>query len=97
MTTNDETRLLGNVLEGLDRLFDGESSATDLQALIFATSKALSNADYFSILNDAGTKLEELIDSKRTSKDERNDALEITNELRVFIAGLLPFDPRQTP
>ena len=49
---DDEKKLLENILDGLDRLFDSESSAIDLQTLIFATSKALSNTEYFAILHD---------------------------------------------
>lgn len=89
--TDDEKNLFNNILDGLDRLCDRESSVIDLQALIFATSKALSNTEYFAILHDASSNLEKIVCSKLNANDERDAALKVTNDLRFFLAEILDF------
>lgn len=87
--TDDEKQLLEKLLDGLDRLFDRKSSAVDLQALIFATSKSFVNTECFSILNDASESLEEIVRAKLNAGEESEAALDATNELRLFLAGIL--------
>ena len=89
--TDSEKKLLDNVLDGLDRLFDSESSTPDLQALIFATSKALSNTKYFAILESTANSLEMVLRSRLNAADERIEALKVTDELRIFLVGILDF------
>jgi len=90
--TKDEYNLLENVLTALDRLYDCQSNAFDLHALIFATSRALVDTEYFSILLDTSIELEGLLKSTREVSDERRAALGITDDLRLFIAEKLePF------
>ena len=89
--TKDERELLENILDGLDRLFDRESNAIDLYTLVFATSKALSNTKYFSILDDTATQLKTVVLAELKSDDERNEALKVTNNLRFFLAENLDF------
>lgn len=87
--TRDEYNLLENLLMGLDRLYDSESKVLDLYALIFATSRALVDTEYFSILQDTSNALENLVTSKDKVRDDRREALGITDDLRVFIAKKL--------
>lgn len=89
--TNDEKNLLDNVLDGLDRLFDSESGVIDIQVLIFATSKALYNTEYFTILDDAANNLENVIRSEMKADDKRVEALQVTNNLRHFLAEVLDY------
>ena len=89
--TNDEKQLLENVLDALDRLFDRESSVVDLQALIFATSKALAKAEYDTALREAASGLDELLRMRLSTNDEREKALEATNDLRILLAKVLDF------
>lgn len=89
--TDDDKKLLNNVLDGLDRLFDRESQAIDIHALIFATSKALSDTEYFAILNDTANNLEKIVRSRLNANEERNQALKETNDLRIFLAKILDF------
>lgn len=89
--TNDERKLLDNILDALDRLFDTESTAVDIYVLIFATSKALSNTEYFVILDNAVNNLEEIVSSKLKADDERSEALKVTNDLRIFLAETLDY------
>ena len=86
---DEEKKLLENVLDGLDRLFDRESHAIDLQALIFATSKALYNTGHFGILDAAANSLEKIVRSRLKIDDERDAALDDTNNLRHYLAEIL--------
>lgn len=86
--TNDENKILDNILDGLDRLFDRESKAIDLQALIFATSKALSDTEHFAILDDAANSLEKIVNSGLKADEERDAALNVTNDLRIYLAEI---------
>ncbi len=87
--TGEEKKLLDNVLDGLDRLFDSESRAVDTYALIFATSEALSDTEYFPILNETSENLEKIWRSDMNPIDERFEALSVTDNLRIFLAKIL--------
>lgn len=89
--TLDEKNLLNNILDGLDRLFDRESDVIDIYALIFATSKALHNTEYFSILDRTANNLEKILLSASTANNGVFEALEVTNDLRIFLAEILEF------
>lgn len=89
--TNDERKLLGNILDGLDRLFDRESRAIDIYALVFATSKTFSGTEYFTILNDTANNLEKVVRSGLNIEDERDEALMVTNDLRISLAETLDY------
>lgn len=89
--TIDEKSLLNNVLDGLDRLFDRESDVIDIYVLIFATSKALSNTEYFAILDRTANRLEKTLRSSQTVSDKVFEALDVTNDLRIFLAENLDF------
>lgn len=89
--TSDERKLLDNILDGLDRLFDRESKTVDIYALIFATSKALSETEYFAILDSTANNLERILNSKIEAENERDEALEATNDLRIFLAETLDY------
>lgn len=89
--TDDEKQLLENVFDGLDRIFDGETNAIDLHALIFATSKALQNTEYFAILEDTAESLETVICSGLDNIGQRDAALMRTDDLRIFLASRLDF------
>lgn len=94
--TEDEFKLLDNVLTGLDRLFDFQSSVYDLYALIFATSRALAGTEYFAILDKTSEELYRLVTSTEKASDERSEALAVTDDLRIFIAEKLePYDSKE--
>jgi DNA-binding FrmR family transcriptional regulator len=83
--------LLDDVLDGLDRLFDRESDVNDVFALIVATSHALANTCHSKVLSDATRGLE-LVVRKGASKEEaRDEALQVTDQLRHYLADLSPF------
>lgn len=87
---NDELVLLENILDSLDRLFDEESQVTDIQALIFATSKALIGSSHYQILNQTAKELNEILKTEKTKNSLRESALTATNELRHYIAEFFP-------
>jgi hypothetical protein len=89
--TEEERVLLDNVLDGLDRLFDDESDATDLYALIFATSKAVSKTEHFVILNKAANDLEKIVRAGLNANGERFEALKVTDDLRKYLAQTLDY------
>jgi hypothetical protein len=89
--TDEERLLLDNVLDGLDRLFDAESDAIDLYALIFATSKAVIKTEHFFILNRAAYDLEKIVRAKLNADDERFEALKVTDDLRKYLAQTLDY------
>lgn len=94
--TEDEFKLLDNVLTGLDRLFDFQSSVYDLYALIFATSRALAGTEYYAILDKTSEELYRLVTSTEKASDERSEALAVTDDLRIFIAEKLePYDSKE--
>lgn len=94
--TEDEFKLLDNVLTGLDQLFDFQSSVYDLYALIFATSRALAGTEYFAILDKTSEELYRLVTSTEKASDERSEALAVTDDLRIFIAEKLePYDSKE--
>lgn len=94
--TKDEYKLLENLISGLDRLFDFQSNAVELHALIFATSRALANTEYFAMLDNASIELEKLVTSQIQVSDERYEALRITDDLRISVAeALAPFHSQE--
>jgi hypothetical protein len=89
--TDEERVMLDNVLDGLDRLFDTESDAIDLYALIFATSKAVSKTEHFAILSNAAQDLEKIVRAGMNADDERFEALRVTDDLRHYLAEILDY------
>lgn len=86
-----ELRLLGNALDALDRLYDGASTVTDLQALLYATGEALRGTDHAPHFERQADALLPVARSGDTAESKRNLALGITDELRHYLADLLPW------
>jgi hypothetical protein len=83
-------KLLTNLLDSLDRLFDRDCRVIDVWALAFATSEALRETEHYAILQKV---LPELLATSRSlaSADEKRDrALIATDSLRHYLAVLLP-------
>lgn len=89
--TDDEKKLLNNILDSLDRLFDNESKLIDIHSLIFATSKALTKSQHFSILDETSKDLEEIVWLNLSASNERTEALNATNKLRLYLSEILDF------
>ncbi len=87
-----EQNLLGNVLDALDRLFDRQSSVTDLWALLFATAEALRGTPYYHEIEGPVAALLTLVRSGASEEVQRDHALEVTDRLRHYLAELLPLE-----
>ena len=87
-----EQLLLENALDGLDRLYDGESTVIDVQALLLATGEALRSTAHFPHLDGPAGELLAVIRSSESREAKRDRALGITDELRHHLARHTP-DP----
>lgn len=86
--TATEKCLLDNALDALDRLFDRDSLAIDVWALLVATSEALRATQHYSKLVRPTVELLAIIRSNASPEAERDLALEVTDKLRHYLAGL---------
>jgi len=86
-----DIKLLDNLLDALDRLYDRATTVTDLHALVFATEVALSGTVHTAILTDAAKRLQRILRSGKSVSEERDVALNETDDLRKYLAGVVPF------
>jgi len=84
-----DTDLLENVMDALDRLFDGKSDIIDVQRLLFTTFQALPTSYISELINQTNKDLKIVIQKSKNKDSQREDALNITNELRIKLAELL--------
>jgi hypothetical protein len=89
--TPQQRQLLENVLDALDRLFDRASTPVDIYALIFATSEALKGSEFSAKAETVLCGLENIVRSDAPPEEQRELALGVTNDLRIFLAEALPF------
>jgi hypothetical protein len=87
-----ENLLLGNILDALDRLFDGETSVIDLQALLLATAEALRETPHHGMLEGPAADLLSIVRSGTDMEKQRDQALNATVQLRFYLADLLPIE-----
>jgi hypothetical protein len=87
--TGREKRLLTNVLDALDRLFDRETSVLELEALVFATSEGLRATPHQEAFDRPANELRNIACSRVTPDVQRERALAATDELRAYLARLL--------
>ncbi|MBM2620513.1 hypothetical protein JIG36_33935 [Actinoplanes sp. LDG1-06] len=72
----DEHRMLTNLLDAFDRLHDGMIEASDVAALLFASSRALVEWPY----------VEEMVAAERAVRQSGDRASDVLQPLRVRIA-----------
>ena len=89
--------MLDGVLDTLDRLFDRDSTVSDLRALLYATSEAVADTRFDSVLAESIRKLGDVRQSNKPLEDQRDAALLATGEFRLFIAGILNQDAGDNP
>lgn len=92
VVTSSEKVMLENVLDGLDRLFDGHTSVIDLQALLLATAEALRETPHYGMLERPAADLLLMVRSGTDMEGERDHALVATDRLRHYLADLLPIE-----
>ena len=86
-----EIKLLSNLLDALDRLYDNEISVLDLHALTFATEAALAGTVHTTVLADVTEGLQKIVRSRTSASEKRDLALNFTDDLRKYLAGVVPF------
>ncbi|MBI3865376.1 MAG: hypothetical protein HY290_26170 [Planctomycetia bacterium] len=87
-----EKKLLDNALESLNRLFDRNISVIDVWALMLATAEALRNTPHAPELERAVRELLVVVSANRPFRDQRDRALEVTDDLRHYLASKLPLE-----
>ncbi len=86
--TDQERLLLGNVLDGLDDLYDRTERADwQLWRLLAATSRALRQTRWALLLDEAAIELERVLRSGSDGDETYLKALSVTGPLRTAIAG----------
>lgn len=88
--TKREELLLSNALDALDRLYDGDSLVIDIQSLLLATSEALRGTTHFPHLEGPAVELLAVTRSSGTREEKRDRALDITDDLRHYLAQHTP-------
>ncbi len=83
------TRLLDNMLDSLDRLFDRESGVIDVYAIVYASALALREHRLFAVFEEAAESLERVVRAGLPEEAARELALEVTDPLRIALADAL--------
>ena len=81
-----ERVLLYNLLDSLDRLYDRDCGPRDVELLLTATASAVKDESWIASIEQAGTALHDLIKTMRPADDEYEQALIVTNDLRLKLA-----------
>ncbi len=83
-----EAKLLANLLDALDRLYDRECSDVDIWALLFATAAALNGHRLAPVVDEARVRVEEVVRSGASDEDRNSACLGATGDLRSVLAAL---------
>ncbi len=84
-----DAKICENILDALDRLFDRESKVIDIFALIFASSEALGSSVTGLNLDGLAIELEKISRNGKAEELQREEALQVTNNLRVTLNDML--------
>ena len=94
---DDCTRLLDNMLDSLDRLFDRKSGVIDVYTIAYASALALREHRLSAVFEEAAESLEGVVRAGLPDEASRELALEVTDALRIALADALPFVPGPRP
>lgn len=83
-----ERRILENVFDALDRLFDHNCQVEDVHDLLFASNIALKDLGSSVCLNDYVNSLESIIKTNDSNELKRELSLEETDKLRFILNDL---------
>lgn len=84
-----ERKMLENLLDSLDRLFDRKCEVIDFYFLLFASEAVIGNV-FPLFATSYSEKLNVLIRSGKTEEFQREEALNITDGLRIALSEFLP-------
>ena len=90
MLPETENRLLANLLDALDRLFDRQCGPVDLAALLLASSAALHGTRMSKVMDSSRLQLEIVVRSGASGEELHRAALHATADLRHELARLSP-------
>ena len=90
--TEKEQELLENLFDSLDRLFDRHCRIYDVHDLKVATEIALKSLGSTIELAKDINGLKPIIRSERSEEDKREQALTVTDSLRLRLNDILPED-----
>jgi hypothetical protein len=74
----------------LTALFDRVSRVVDVHALIFATCDALNGSEFSAKAEPVAAELLKIVRSGESPERKRDLALVATDDLRLYLAGVLP-------
>ena len=97
MLTREERTLLENFIDATDRLYDGDTNAVDVYALLLATAAALKSGSLAEQFATSARELKEIVRSTATSGQKRDETLTKTDGLRVHVAQALRTDAKENP
>lgn len=87
---DSRVELMSNMLDALDKLFDGKVDTSDVGALAYATALAMGPEDcLLPTLESTVVALQGLVLEGLQPHAERARALEVTNCLRITLADAL--------
>jgi hypothetical protein len=84
---SNESELLSNLLESLDRLYDRQCGPADVDALLTATASAVQDPSWIASIEQASTALRDLLRSRLPPEQEYREALVVANDLRIKLAN----------
>ena len=83
-----EHLLLDNMLTALDRLYDQQCGAVDVQALAYATAAAIAPHDLAPLLAETAAALADVVQGGLPPDQENRKALVVTHPLRQQVGAL---------
>jgi hypothetical protein len=86
--TTEETKLLTDCLDALDRLFDRVSSPADVSVIVSTVREALRGTGHHDPLDRAVAALQPIVRAGAPADVQRERALDVTDDLRHYLAGL---------
>jgi hypothetical protein len=85
---SQEEVLLDNMLTALDRLYDQQCGAVDVQALAYATAAAIAPHDLAPLLAETAAALADVVRSGFPPDQENREALVVTDPLRQRVGAI---------
>jgi hypothetical protein len=77
---------LGEALDALDRLYDGESKPRDVQAILKLAGLGLANRELGGRISDVADRLLHKVQASRPAELDDQAALQATDEIRIAVA-----------
>lgn len=94
----NESPLLDNLFQALDRLYDQKTAVVDLHALLEATAAALVTSELAKDIEEATAAVAAIVGASTPEAEKNRAALVATQPLREKLATeLAPFAPRMRP